>query len=191
VAAELVEQDGVAGAVELRLGEAQALPFPDGSFDVVLAVTTLAHLPQADRAIPELVRVVRPGGRVGVFDLEGDGVILAHPDRALTRRVVAASVDHLIVNAWLARRLPSLLAGAGLEAVRVRAFTPVERDPDGFAARMAARRAAVALQAGAITADEERSWMAALHAEQAAGRFLGGQTHLFVWGTRPPDRRAR
>jgi SAM-dependent methyltransferase len=84
VASELVERDGLAGSVELRVGQAQALPFPDGAFDVVLAVTTLAHLPQAEQAIPELVRVARPGGRVGVFDLDGDGVILAHPDRALT-----------------------------------------------------------------------------------------------------------
>jgi hypothetical protein len=61
----------------------------------------------------------------------------------------------------------------------------MERDPAGFAAQMAARRAAVALQAGAITQDEQRAWLATLAAEQAAGRFLGGQTHLFVWGTRP------
>jgi SAM-dependent methyltransferase len=124
VAAELIERDGVAGSVELRVGQAQALPFPDGAFDMVLAVTTLAHLPQAEQAIPELVRVARPGGRVGVFDLDGDGVILAHPDRALTRRIVAASSDHLIVNSWLVRRLPSLLAELGLGDVGVRAFTP-------------------------------------------------------------------
>jgi ubiquinone/menaquinone biosynthesis C-methylase UbiE len=188
VAAELARQEGVAAQVELRVGQAQALPFPDQTFDVVLAVTTLAHLPDAEQAIPELVRVARPGGRVGVFDLDGDGVILAHPDRPLTRRVVAAASDHLIVNAWLARQLPWLLAEAGLDAVGVRAFTPLERDPAGFAAQMAARRAAVALQAGAITEDEQRRWLAALHAEQAAGRFLGGQTYLFVWGTRPRDR---
>jgi arsenite methyltransferase len=188
VAAELARQEGVAAQVELRVGQAQALPFPDQTFDVVLAVTTLAHLPDAEQAIPELVRVARSGGRVGVFDLDGDGVILAHPDRPLTRRVVAAASDHLIVNAWLVRQLPWLLAEAGLDAVGVRAFTPLERDPAGFAAQMAARRAAVALQAGAITEDEQRRWLAALHAEQAAGRFLGGQTYLFVWGTRPRDR---
>jgi hypothetical protein len=42
----------------------------------------------------------------------------------------------------------------------VRAFTPVDRDPAGFAAQMAARRAALALQAGAITEDEQRAWLA-------------------------------
>jgi hypothetical protein len=122
---------------------------------------------------------------VGIFDLDGDGVILAHPDRLLTRRIVAASSDHLLVNGWLARRLPALLAEAGLQAIGVRAFTPVERDPAGFYAKLAERRAAVAVQAGVISGDEQRRWLEGLHAEQAAGRFLGGQTHLFVWGTRP------
>ena len=185
IARELIEREGLFGSVELRLGDARVLPFSDPEFDVALAITTLAHTPGAERAIPELVRVVRPSGRVGIFDLDGDGVILAHPDRLLTRRIVAASSDHLLVNGWLARRLPALLAEAGLQAIGVRAFTPVERDPAGFYAKLAERRAAVAVQAGVISGDEQRRWLEGLHAEQAAGRFLGGQTHLFVWGTRP------
>ncbi len=185
VAGELAAREGLAATIELRRGDARELPCPDAEFDVVVAVTALAHVPQAERAIPELVRVVRPGGRVGIFDLDGDGVILAHPDRALTRRIIAASSDHLLVNGWLARELPSLLATAGLADIGVRAFTPVERDPAGFAAKMAERRAALAVQAGVISADEQRAWLALLHAEQGAGRFLGGQTHLFAWGRRP------
>jgi ubiquinone/menaquinone biosynthesis C-methylase UbiE len=132
IARELSERDGLGEAVELCAGDARALPFADAAFDVALAVTTLAHTPAAERAVPELVRVVRPGGHVGIFDLDGDGAILAHPDRPLTRRIVAASSDHLIVNGWLARQLPALLATAGLQAIEVRAFTTVERDPAGF-----------------------------------------------------------
>jgi SAM-dependent methyltransferase len=184
VAAELVEREGLADIVELRLGDARDLPVDDREFDVVLAVTTLAHVREGERAIPELTRVARPGGRVGIFDLDGDGVILAHPDRELTRRIITAAADQLIVDGWLSRRLPGLLARAGLESIGVRAFTPVERDPNGFAARMAERRAAAALEAGAITSEEQRRWLAALREEREAGRFLGGQTHLFVWGTR-------
>jgi ubiquinone/menaquinone biosynthesis C-methylase UbiE len=185
IAAELIAREGLAESIELRRGDARQLPCADAEFDVVLAVTSLAHTPEAERALPEFVRVVRPGGRVGIFDLDGDGFLLAHPDRLLTRRIVAASTDHLIVNAWLARQLPALLAEAGLQAIEVRAFTPVECDPTGFYARLAERRAIVAVQAGAISDDEHRRWVDALHVEQAAGRFLGGQTHLFVWGTRP------
>ncbi len=43
-----------------------ALPFPDASFDVVMASEVLEHIPADERAIAEIARVVRPGGRVAV-----------------------------------------------------------------------------------------------------------------------------
>jgi SAM-dependent methyltransferase len=43
-----------------------ALPFPDSSFDVVIASEVLEHIPDDHRAIAEIARVVRPGGRVAV-----------------------------------------------------------------------------------------------------------------------------
>ena len=51
---------------------------PDRSFDVVLCVTVLSHVPQGEAAIPELVRVLRSGGRLGVFDLD-TGYDSLHP----------------------------------------------------------------------------------------------------------------
>lgn len=47
-------------------GDALTLPFDDASFDVVVASEILEHIPRDDRAIAELTRVVRPGGRVAV-----------------------------------------------------------------------------------------------------------------------------
>jgi SAM-dependent methyltransferase len=48
------------------VGTATALPFADGSFDVVLCLEMLEHLPAADRAgaLAEMLRVLRPGGRL-------------------------------------------------------------------------------------------------------------------------------
>ena len=43
-----------------------ALPFPDDYFDVVMASEVLEHIPDDDRAMAEIARVVRPGGRVAV-----------------------------------------------------------------------------------------------------------------------------
>jgi len=50
------------GRVDLRLGEAAALPYPDGTFDHVVAVNTVAIWPDLDAGIREIHRVLRPGG---------------------------------------------------------------------------------------------------------------------------------
>jgi SAM-dependent methyltransferase len=53
-----------ARGVDARVGDAQALPFADGSFDAALAAWMLYHVPDLDRALAELARVLRPGGRL-------------------------------------------------------------------------------------------------------------------------------
>ncbi len=188
VARELAGREGLAGRLDLRVGDARSLPFGDAEFDVVLAVTALSHVPDGERAIPEMVRVARPGGRVGVVDREGDGLIVSHPDRALTRRIVAAFSDQNSVDSWLGRRLPGLLAMAGLREVRVRGFVSLGRDPSGFHAGQAKRAAEVAAKTGAVSDEERRRWLEGLDAEQAAGRFLAGLVSIFAWGTRALSR---
>jgi arsenite methyltransferase len=185
IARDLARADGLAGVVEFREGSALALPFGDADFDVALTATVLAHVPGGDAAVAEMARVVRPGGRVGIFDFDGDSLLISHPDRALTRRIVSAFSDHAAVDGWLVRRLPGLLGQAGLTRVAARAFLPLEREPDGFYGRMAVRAVEVATQTGAVTEAEREQWLVQLRAEQAAGNFLGGRVHMFCWGAKP------
>lgn len=56
-------------AADLRVAQAQALPFPDASFDVVTCITVLAFVPDAGAALREMARVLRPGGRLIIGDL--------------------------------------------------------------------------------------------------------------------------
>jgi ubiquinone/menaquinone biosynthesis C-methylase UbiE len=60
---------------------AEALPFPDGRFDVVLSTIMLHHLPRKPRAeaVREMRRVLRPAGRILAVDFEGDGAQLKGP----------------------------------------------------------------------------------------------------------------
>jgi SAM-dependent methyltransferase len=52
--------------IEFRLADAESLPFPDASFDCAFTVTVFEEC-DADRALRELWRVLRPGGRAGVI----------------------------------------------------------------------------------------------------------------------------
>ena len=55
--------------IDLAVARSQALPFPDGSFDVVTCITVLTFVPDAGVAIREMARVLRPGGRLVIGDL--------------------------------------------------------------------------------------------------------------------------
>ena len=185
VARELAQETGFGDHVEFREGDALRLPFPDSSFDAVVCVTVLSHVPRGEAAIPELVRVLRPGGRLGIFDLDTDMTAFTHPDRVLTRRIVAAASDATAVNGWLARHLPSLLQRAGIVDVRARGVFPIETDLQSFYANMSYRCAEVAVKTGVISEVEGRAWLDAFHKQGAQGPIVAGRLHIFVWGRKP------
>lgn len=68
-----VEAEGV--AVDLHEGDAEAIPFPDGSFDAVLSTFGSMFAPNHRQAAAELTRVCRPGGRIGLATWPHDGFI--------------------------------------------------------------------------------------------------------------------
>ncbi|HJU18813.1 MAG TPA: methyltransferase domain-containing protein [Stellaceae bacterium] len=65
-AAALAAAQGQDGLIRFTPGNAESLPFADASFDCVYSVTVLEEC-NAERAIAEIVRVTRPGGRVGII----------------------------------------------------------------------------------------------------------------------------
>jgi ubiquinone/menaquinone biosynthesis C-methylase UbiE len=185
VARELAKEAGVGDRIEFREGDALRLPLPDGSFDAVVCVTVLSHVPRGEAAIPEFIRVLRPGGRLGVFDLDTDMTAFTHPDRVLTRRIVAAASDAMAVNGWLVRQLPSLFQRAGLVDVRARGFFPLETERQSFYGNMADRCAEAAVKMGVVTESEGRAWLDAFHEQGARGPIIAGRLHIFVWGRKP------
>jgi ubiquinone/menaquinone biosynthesis C-methylase UbiE len=184
VARKYARDAGLETLIEFRAADCRELPFSDGSFDAVIAATVLAHVPGVERAVREMVRVTRVGGRVGVFDFDGDCFLMAHPDRELTRRIVAAQSDQAAVNSQLVRFLTGMLADLAVRDIRVRGFMPLEREAGSFYANLSQRTAEVALKVRAISEAEHARWREQLNTALAAGRFMAGRLHLFVWGTR-------
>ncbi|HYZ15940.1 MAG TPA: class I SAM-dependent methyltransferase [Candidatus Acidoferrum sp.] len=62
-------------AIEFREADAEALPFSEGSFDVVVSTFGVMFTPDQSRAAAELVRVCRCGGKIGLANWTPDGFI--------------------------------------------------------------------------------------------------------------------
>lgn len=62
-------------SVDCRLGDAERLEFAPGTFDAVLSVFGVMFVADPERAAAELVRVCRPGGRIGLANWTPDGFV--------------------------------------------------------------------------------------------------------------------
>ena len=69
VACEKIRERGMTDRVELVEGDAEALPFEDRSFDAVCIAFGIRNVPDRGRALSEMARVTRLGGRVAVLEL--------------------------------------------------------------------------------------------------------------------------
>ena len=92
------------GSVTTHIMDARELAFPDSSFDAVVMHLILAVMPEPERGLSEAVRVLKPGGRIAVFDK-----FLRDEERpSLKRRVLNVLAKPLFSD--LNRRLGPLIA---------------------------------------------------------------------------------
>jgi ubiquinone/menaquinone biosynthesis C-methylase UbiE len=59
------------GRASAHVGDAAELPLPDGAVDLVVSSLSLHHWDHPETAVAELDRVLRPGGRLRVYDFPG------------------------------------------------------------------------------------------------------------------------
>jgi ubiquinone/menaquinone biosynthesis C-methylase UbiE len=93
-------------------GDAADLPYPDGAFDAAASTQVYEYVADLARALAELRRVLRPGGRALVLDTDWDSVVWHVADRERHRRIMAAWEEHL-VDPHLPCTLPGQLRRAG------------------------------------------------------------------------------
>jgi ubiquinone/menaquinone biosynthesis C-methylase UbiE len=170
--------------VEFRVGDARDLPFPDATFDACRAETLLQHVSEPHVALGEMVRVVKPGGRIVVLDMDLGTSVIDSDDRPTTTQVLRFLAGST-VNGWIGRQLPRLLKDAGLEGVASVAHF-IESDYL-FIERMLRSTSTEALHSGRLpdlTLSGLSSWWSDLGERDRAGRFFGGATAFIAWGTK-------
>ena len=114
----LLERGRVRAAAEgldvtFEVADAEALPYPDASFDVVLSTFGVMFAPDHDRSASEMLRVCRPGGRIGLASWTPQG-FLGDLFRTVAAHVPPAPGGRSPLLWGTADHLRSLFAGATL-----------------------------------------------------------------------------
>jgi ubiquinone/menaquinone biosynthesis C-methylase UbiE len=108
--------------VVYQVGVAHQLDFADQTFDGCRADRVLMYLEDPRLALAEMIRVARSGARIVVFDIDWDAVMVNHPDRELTRKIMQLSCES-VRQGWMGRQLPALFQESGLSEVTITAHT--------------------------------------------------------------------
>jgi ubiquinone/menaquinone biosynthesis C-methylase UbiE len=171
--------------VECYRGDAHQLEFAADTFDACRAERVFQHLEDPLQAFAELVRVVRPGGRVVVGDPDWGTLVVDATDRTLTRRILAFRGE-MGRNGWIGRQLPALASRCGLVDVAIHGVTPVFTEwPQANQLLGLQRGAEQAASDGVISPIEAAAWIRDLEQRAASGRFFGAITGFLVSGRKP------
>jgi ubiquinone/menaquinone biosynthesis C-methylase UbiE len=167
-------------AVEFRLGNATAIPYPDKFFDIVRSERVFLYLPDRLAAIREMMRVAKPGGRVCILDTDFDCMAIHSTNPSLTRKMIS-TVAASLPNPVSARELPTLAKRAGLKDIQTEVFaitTPYE-----FLGRAMSGTLRKAAEEGIVAASEVENWLSEQAALHASGEFLQIWMFVLVIGT--------
>jgi ubiquinone/menaquinone biosynthesis C-methylase UbiE len=158
-------------SVEIRHSDATDMDFDTESFDKVASIQTLEYIDDVDRALAEIRRILKPGGRVVVVSVLWDHWRFHGPDPVLNGRIIEAFRAHC-PHQMLPLQLPEKLAKVGFENLNRESLAffngrMEEQDYAGWAAKTAA---AFAITQG-VFEEDARDWLSQLGNAEKDGRF--------------------
>lgn len=173
------------GRLSFREGDALASGEAEASADVVVAHTLFSHLLDPRGALAEVRRVLKPGGRLAIFD--GDyatiSFALFHGDpledacNLIRRKMVHA--PHIM------RVLPAMARDAGFENVRLTPYAYVQTSRPDYLTSLLARSLAAAVKAGELGEEMAEGVNREARRRVEAGTFYGSVTFVSLLADKP------
>lgn len=169
---EAIRRAGAAGlSARFQVGDARSLPFADDHFDVVRAERILIYLPDPEAALAEMKRVARPGAAISLIEPDFSSTNVNHPDRTLTRKILAFEHDTAVVQNWLPGLLYARLAALGFSRIDVASRILVF--PQDLASGYFKGIAERACENGAASDQERKNWIEEIEELEEANLLFG------------------
>lgn len=184
-ARERVREAGCEAVVELVEGNAVDLPFEGGAFDAAHVERVLIHVPDADAAIREMRRVVRPGG--WVVAAEPDNFRVDQPNDPEGMALLTAFEMSQMKNPAMGLELNRRFAIAGLEDREIIPMIDFDGTYDEDAAAIDREMAASAAAQGILTAERGEAVVSYLLQAAARGEYSWLGTMVIAAGQVPTE----
>ena len=156
-------------------------PFADASFDIIRTERVLMYLKNIDDVFAEYKRLLKPGGKLLVFDVDWDALVLPHPNKQLTRRIVEFISDGF-PSGRIGAELFSHFKDSGFKEIQIR--------PHGYmhnlelTQRIIGGIISTSVNHNIFTNDEINCWWAELDKADAGGKFFSCFQGFIVMGVR-------
>lgn len=167
--------------VDFVEGVADTIPVADATADKAVSVQTFEYIEDVSGAVDDVLRCLKPGGRLVISDLHFGTFVWASDDPERMSKVIA-SWDHHFVSGTLPERLPSLLKAKGHEIEAVVPFTMTDHElkPDGLAIMMMHLMKNYAVSNDHVEDTVAQAWFDEQESLAKEGRFFFSLTQFVV-----------
>jgi SAM-dependent methyltransferase len=179
---EAIRRVGPHQQVSFEVADAAALPFPDASFDAVMAQTVLAHVRDPAAVLAQIRRVTQPGGRIAALDLDTASTVVDHPDPETTRTVIEGWADGF-AGGRVGRSLHRLFRQAGLVDATIEVHAA--QFPPEFLRGLLTPATTRMARDGTLDGSALDTWWAEFDNRAANGVFMTASLWFLVAGTVP------
>jgi ubiquinone/menaquinone biosynthesis C-methylase UbiE len=171
--------------LSFQQASADAIDLEDGALDAIRADRVLIHVPDPQAALAEMIRVVKPGGRVVISEPDMPGCWVASSDYATTDAIMR-QIANSCITPYLARDLMSMFRDAGLTDVSM-AVRPVLALDAATVGKILDFESVVKamLSYGLLSQEQVDRWLLDFSERDRAGRFAAGVNIMVVSGTKP------
>lgn len=176
----------VADWVKHQCADSTSLPFDDNTFDACRSERVFQHLSEPERALSQMMRVTKTGGRIVVLDTDWGSLSVNTTEGDIERRLVRIHAERGIQNGYSGRQLYRFFKQQGLTEVTVEVHPLLVTDYT-FARQSALpdETERIALATGTVTAEELQRWRTSLEQSDAIGAFYSSVNQVIVAGRKP------